>query len=94
MNIVRVYSGDDGESHFQVVSLEEFGEIARHKGSGDVQLNQSSITVLFRLSHRAAPPVRRRSERALRVRVRRRHQVPDGRRRHPGCRGPCLAMAT
>ena len=39
MNIVRVYSGDDGESHFQVVTLEEFAEIAKHKGSGDVQLN-------------------------------------------------------
>ncbi len=39
MNIVRVYSGDDGESHFQVVTTEEFAEIAKHKGSGDVQLN-------------------------------------------------------
>ena len=39
MNIVRVYSGDDGESHFQVVASEEFAEIAKRKGGGDVQLN-------------------------------------------------------
>ena len=33
MNIVRVYSGDDGESHFQVVTPEEFAEIAKRRGS-------------------------------------------------------------
>ena len=32
MNIVRVYSGDDGESHFQVVSPEEFAGVAKKSG--------------------------------------------------------------
>ena len=40
MNIVRVYSGDDGESHFQVVSPDEFAEIAKRRGAGDIQLNE------------------------------------------------------
>ena len=40
MNIVRVYSGDDGESHFQVVTPEEFAEIAKRRGAGDIQLNE------------------------------------------------------
>jgi len=39
MNIVRVYSGDDGESHFEPVSPEEFAEIAQRLGNGEVQLN-------------------------------------------------------
>lgn len=39
MNIVRVYSGDDGESHFEDVSSEEMVEIAKRLGEGDIQLN-------------------------------------------------------
>ena len=39
MLIVRVYSGDDGESHFEDVSPEEMVEIAKRLGEGDIQLN-------------------------------------------------------
>ena len=39
MQIVRVYSGDDGESHFEDVSSEEMVEIAKRLGEGDIQLN-------------------------------------------------------
>lgn len=40
MKIVRVYSGDDGESHFQEVSPDEMGQIANRLGSGDIELNR------------------------------------------------------
>ena len=38
MQIVRVYSGDDGESHFVDVSPEEMVAIAKRLGEGDIQL--------------------------------------------------------
>ncbi len=40
MKIVRVFSGDDGESHFEEVSPEEMARIANRLGSGDIQLNR------------------------------------------------------
>ena len=40
MQIVRVYSGDDGESHFQDVTPEEMVVIAGRLGEGDIQLNE------------------------------------------------------
>ena len=40
MRIVRVFSGDDGESHFEDVSPEEMVQIANRLGSGDIQLNR------------------------------------------------------
>ena len=39
MQIVRVFSGDDGESHFEDVTPEEMVEIAKRLGEGDIQLN-------------------------------------------------------
>ena len=39
MQIVRVYSGDDGESHFEDVTPEEMVSIAKRLGEGDIQLN-------------------------------------------------------
>ncbi len=39
MQIVRVYSGDDGESHFEDVTPEEMAAIAKRLGEGDIQLN-------------------------------------------------------
>ena len=39
MQIVRVYSGDEGESHFEDVSPEEMVEVAKRLGEGDIQLN-------------------------------------------------------
>ena len=56
MNIVRVYSGDDGESHFQVVTPEEFAEIAKRRGTGDIQLERASFA---RPSRTTTPPPRR-----------------------------------
>ena len=38
MKIVRVYSGDDGESHFEDVTAEEMVNIVNKVGSGDVTL--------------------------------------------------------
>ena len=39
VQIVRVYSGTDGESHFEDVSPEEFAEIANQVGEGAINLN-------------------------------------------------------
>ena len=41
MKIVRVFTGDDGESHFEEVSLDEMVQIASRLGSGEIQLNRS-----------------------------------------------------
>ena len=38
MKIVRVFSGDDGESHFEDVSPEEMAEIVNRVGAGDITL--------------------------------------------------------
>ena len=40
MQIVRVFSGDDGESHFEDVAPEEMVAIAKRLGEGDIQLNE------------------------------------------------------
>ncbi len=40
MQIVRVYSGDDGESHFEDIAPEEMVAIAKRLGEGDIQLNE------------------------------------------------------
>ena len=39
MQIVRVFAGDDGESHFEDVTPEEMVTIAKRLGEGDIQLN-------------------------------------------------------
>lgn len=36
VQIVRVYSGDDGESHFEELTADQFAEIANNVGQGDV----------------------------------------------------------
>ena len=40
MKIVRVYSGDDGESHFEELTAEQLSEIVNRVGLGDVLLNR------------------------------------------------------
>ena len=40
MSIFRVYSGDNGESHFEDLTPEQFAEIANRRGPGDISLNQ------------------------------------------------------
>ena len=40
MSIFRVFSGDDGESHFEDVTPEQFAEIANRRGPGEISLNQ------------------------------------------------------
>ena len=40
MQIVRVFSGDDGESHFEDVTADQFAEIANRVGKGDIQVNR------------------------------------------------------
>ena len=39
VQIVRVYGGDDGESHFEDVTAEQFAAIANQVGDGDINLN-------------------------------------------------------
>lgn len=38
--IVRVYTGDDGESHFQELTPDQFAEIANNVGPGDINVNR------------------------------------------------------
>ena len=38
--IVRIFTGDDGESHFQDVTPDEFAEIANNVGPGDITVGQ------------------------------------------------------
>jgi hypothetical protein len=40
MQIVRVYSGDDGESHFEDLTPDQFAEIVNHIGQGPIDLNR------------------------------------------------------
>ena len=40
MKIVRVYAGDDGESHFEELTPEQMAEIANRLGTGDINLNR------------------------------------------------------
>ena len=40
MTIFRVYSGNDGESHFEEVTPDQFAEIANRRGPGEIGLNQ------------------------------------------------------
>ena len=42
VQIVRVYSGSDGESHFEDLTPDQFNAIANRKGQGDITLNQRS----------------------------------------------------
>ena len=40
MSIFRVFTGNDGESHFEDVTPDEFAIIANNRGSGDISLGQ------------------------------------------------------
>ena len=40
MQIVRVFSGDDGESHFEDMSTDEFAKIANNLGEEAIEVNQ------------------------------------------------------
>jgi hypothetical protein len=40
MQIVRVFSGDDGESHFEDVSADDFAKMANRLGQGAIEVNQ------------------------------------------------------
>ena len=42
VQIVRVYSGSDGESHFEDLTPDQFNSIANRIGEGDITLNQRS----------------------------------------------------
>ena len=39
MQIVRVYTGSDGESHFEDVTPEQFAQIVNNVGEGSIALN-------------------------------------------------------
>lgn len=38
--IVRIYAGDDGESHFEDVTADQFADIANDVGPGDITVGQ------------------------------------------------------
>ncbi|MXZ91647.1 MAG: hypothetical protein F4W95_09400 [Chloroflexi bacterium] len=38
--IVRIYAGDDGESHFQELTADQFADIANNVGPGDITVGQ------------------------------------------------------
>ena len=38
--IVRIYAGDDGESHFEDLTADQFAEIANNVGPGDITVGQ------------------------------------------------------
>ncbi len=40
MRIIRVYSGDDGESHFEDLTLEQLGDLVNRPGEGPINLGQ------------------------------------------------------
>jgi len=42
MRIVRVYAGQDGESHFEEWTPEQFAKIASRLGKGEISVNKRS----------------------------------------------------
>lgn len=38
--IVRIYAGDDGESHFEELTADQFADIANDVGPGDITVGQ------------------------------------------------------
>ena len=38
--IIRIYAGDDGESHFEELTADQFAEIANNVGPGDITVGQ------------------------------------------------------
>jgi len=40
MQIVRVYTGADGESHFEDLTPDQFAEIVNHLGDGPITVNR------------------------------------------------------
>lgn len=40
MQIVRVYAGDDGESHFEDLTVDQFADIINNIGSGPITLTR------------------------------------------------------
>ncbi|MDP6549469.1 MAG: hypothetical protein QF659_05305, partial [Dehalococcoidia bacterium] len=40
MQIVRVFAGDDGESHFEELTPDQLGEIVNRVGEGEIILNR------------------------------------------------------
>ncbi len=44
MKVVRIYTGDDQQTHFQDVALDAFATLSAKVGSGPVRLNQGPAT--------------------------------------------------
>jgi quercetin dioxygenase-like cupin family protein len=40
MQVVRVFSGADGQSHFQDLDVEAFAQLASQVGGGDIRVNR------------------------------------------------------
>ena len=50
MQIVRVYTGTDGESHFEDLTPEQFAKIVNNLGDGPITLNCRPSPLLLGLS--------------------------------------------
>ena len=88
MKIIRVFAGDDGESHFEEVSFAEMQGMVDRVGPGDINVNRREAPN-FSDYHQA--PRRQyvvNLEGIAEFRVRRRLQGATGAWRHPGGRGP------
>ena len=48
MKIVRVYSGNDGESHLEDLTLDQLGELVNKVGEGDFNLTRRPRDLLPR----------------------------------------------
>jgi uncharacterized cupin superfamily protein len=46
MKIVRIYSGDDGQTHFQDLDVEAFAKLAVNIGPGDIRVNRGGRPAL------------------------------------------------
>ena len=80
MQIVRVFSGDDGESHFQDVSPEDLQSIVGRLGEGDIQFNGRQSPSFF--DYHTAP----RRQYVIHLLGTAEYETADGTKRqmHPG----------
>ena len=46
MNVVRIYSGDDGESHFEDLTIEQLEKLVEKPGEGAITLRQGPAKVV------------------------------------------------
>ena len=86
--IIRIYAGDDGESHFEELTADQFAEIANNVGPGDITVGQRPRRLVAGLPYRSPPSVRRVHVRRRGDRGSQRREAPVRSRRCAGSRRP------